>query len=199
MTPNFTIDFPQAVVRERTDELTLRREEESMLRTFIDTTNVGDNRWEPQLLHEDWYAICQVFFPRCRAEDPSKMPSKVASPGHPPEEPDDSSARRAGAHNKNVGPALFPESEAFRSYCLLAAASCTMCDLRMHEVVSSDGEEGEHNVRTCSYVVAQDSLGMFEESSFKTRNLLAVDLLCQEMQTAWLSEICRKVGNDVLG
>ena len=39
----FSEDVPEAVVREGADELTLRREEEEgVLRTLIDTTNVGD-------------------------------------------------------------------------------------------------------------------------------------------------------------
>ena len=37
----FTTDFPGAVIREGTDELTLRVEEQGARRTFIDTTNVG--------------------------------------------------------------------------------------------------------------------------------------------------------------
>ena len=40
----FTADFPEVVLREGADELTLGREEEGMLRTFIDTANVGDSR-----------------------------------------------------------------------------------------------------------------------------------------------------------
>ena len=48
--PKFTTDFPEAVVREGADELTLRPEEEGMLRTFIDTTDVGDNRWRPPVV-----------------------------------------------------------------------------------------------------------------------------------------------------
>ena len=39
--PKFTTHFLEAVVREGTDELTLRREEESVLRTFVDTTKSG--------------------------------------------------------------------------------------------------------------------------------------------------------------
>ena len=54
--PIFTTDFPGA------DELTLRAEEEGMLRTFIDTTDVGDNYWKPPLVDEDWHAICQAIF-----------------------------------------------------------------------------------------------------------------------------------------
>ena len=43
--PKFTADFPEAVFREGADELTLRREEKGMFRTFIDTPNVGDRTW----------------------------------------------------------------------------------------------------------------------------------------------------------
>ena len=33
-----------------------------MLRTFIDTTDVGDSGWGPPLIDEDWHAICQAIF-----------------------------------------------------------------------------------------------------------------------------------------
>ena len=42
MNPKFTTDFPEAAVREGADQLTLRAEEEDVLRTFIDTADVGD-------------------------------------------------------------------------------------------------------------------------------------------------------------
>ena len=32
-----------------------------MLRTSINTTNVEDSRWRPQLVNEDWHAVCQAF------------------------------------------------------------------------------------------------------------------------------------------
>ena len=60
--PKFTTDFREAVVREGADELTLRKEEEGMLRTFIDTTNVGDSGWRPPFMDEDWDATCQVIY-----------------------------------------------------------------------------------------------------------------------------------------
>ena len=60
--PKFTTDFPEAVAREGADELTLRAHEEGALRSFIDTTNVGDKRWEPPLVDEDWHAICQAIY-----------------------------------------------------------------------------------------------------------------------------------------
>ena len=61
--PKIGDDFCEAVVREGADELTLRgEEEEGMLRTFVDTTNVGDSRWEPPPVDEDWHAMCQAMF-----------------------------------------------------------------------------------------------------------------------------------------
>ena len=57
--PKFTTDFAEVVVREGADELTVRREDEGMLRSVIDTTNVGDSRVGPLLVDEDWRAVCQ--------------------------------------------------------------------------------------------------------------------------------------------
>ena len=51
----FTTEFLEPVVREGVDELTLRREREGMLRTFLDTANAG-------LVNEDWHAICQAIY-----------------------------------------------------------------------------------------------------------------------------------------
>ena len=58
----FTTDFPEVVLREEADELKLRREE-GMLRTFIDTTNVGKTA---PLVDEDWHAISQAIYKRRR-------------------------------------------------------------------------------------------------------------------------------------
>ena len=44
------------MTREGADELTLRAEEAGMLRTYMDTTDVGDSRWVPPLVDEDWHA-----------------------------------------------------------------------------------------------------------------------------------------------
>ena len=60
--PKFTTDFPEAAVQEGADEVTLRREEEGLLHTFIDTTNVGYHRWESPLVDENWHAFCQAIF-----------------------------------------------------------------------------------------------------------------------------------------
>ena len=59
--PKFTADFPGAVIREGADELTLRTHEEGVVRTFIDTANVEDDRYEPPLVDADWHAFCQAM------------------------------------------------------------------------------------------------------------------------------------------
>ena len=59
--PKFTTDFPGAVFREGADELTLRADEEGVVCSFIDTTNVGNKRWWPPFVGEDWHAICQAI------------------------------------------------------------------------------------------------------------------------------------------
>ena len=48
-------DVQEAVVPEGTDELTPRREEEGMPRTF-------DSRWKSPLVDEEWHAICQAIY-----------------------------------------------------------------------------------------------------------------------------------------
>ena len=65
----FTADFPEAVVREGADELTLRRGEEGTQRSFTNTTNAGDNRWWPPLVDEDWHAICQAILKGIEGEE----------------------------------------------------------------------------------------------------------------------------------
>ena len=61
MKPKFTTYFPDAAVREGADELALRAAE-GVLRSFMDTTNVGDKRWEPALADGDWHAICLAIY-----------------------------------------------------------------------------------------------------------------------------------------
>ena len=53
--PKFTTDFPGAVIREGADELTPLAHEESMLRIFIKTTNVRDQRWEPPQVDAEFH------------------------------------------------------------------------------------------------------------------------------------------------
>ena len=58
----FTTAFWGAVIWEGADELTQREQEEGVLRTFIDTPNVGDKRWWSSLVDADWHAFCQAIF-----------------------------------------------------------------------------------------------------------------------------------------
>ena len=59
--PRFATELSGAVIREGADELTLRAQEEGVLRTFIDTSNVGDQRWRPPPVDADWHAFCQAI------------------------------------------------------------------------------------------------------------------------------------------
>ena len=43
--PKFTTDVREVVTREGADELSLRDEEDGVLRNFTDTSDVGDSRW----------------------------------------------------------------------------------------------------------------------------------------------------------
>ena len=54
--PKFTTDFPDAVVREGADVLTLRADEEGALRTW-ETKNGSHRLW----MRTGWHAICQAI------------------------------------------------------------------------------------------------------------------------------------------
>ena len=62
--PRSTADFPGAVIREGTDEVTLRAHEEGVLRSFIDTAKVEDQKWEPPPVDADWHSFCQAIWTR---------------------------------------------------------------------------------------------------------------------------------------
>ena len=116
--------FSQAVVREGADELTLRREEEGVLRTFIDTTDTTTRDWRA-IEGSDWETITStrsctkrsnvrnleknkeafctlteakdkgiLFRFGQRAADSNTIPSTVGSLGNPLVEPDGCSGRR---------------------------------------------------------------------------------------------------------
>ena len=70
-----TADIPEGLVREGADELTLRRDAR-MLRTCIDTTNVGDSGREP-LVHQDWHAMLSGPLQRRRRTGIGELVSKV--------------------------------------------------------------------------------------------------------------------------
>ena len=75
--PKFTADSPRAVTGKA--RMTLRAHEEGVSRTFIDTSNVGDQRWEPPLVDEDCHAIRQAIYKgeRSKVRNPRKIKSKV--------------------------------------------------------------------------------------------------------------------------
>ena len=59
--PEFTTDFPEAAIRQGAGELIVRADE-GALRTFNDTTDMGDSRCRPRLVDKDWHAVCQAIF-----------------------------------------------------------------------------------------------------------------------------------------
>ena len=73
-------------------------------------------------------------------------------------------------------------------------------------MVSSDEEDGHTAWNLFLEVVGQSRSGMLVEGFLEDEELarsalrshLPMDLLCQEMNFAWESEDCRKVGNGVL-
>ena len=60
--PQFSEAFPQAIIREGADELTLRAEEVGSVRAFIDTKHIELERWGPPQVDADWRAFCQVIY-----------------------------------------------------------------------------------------------------------------------------------------
>ena len=66
--PKCTTVVLGAVSREGADE-------EGVVRTFIDTPNVGDQRWEPPLADADWHAFCQTI---CQGVEETRVKSHVS-------------------------------------------------------------------------------------------------------------------------
>ena len=56
-----TKTYPNAVISENSNVVTIRAEEVGVQRMFINTSSVGDRRWSP-LMEEDWHSICQAIF-----------------------------------------------------------------------------------------------------------------------------------------
>ena len=59
--PTLTARFPDAAVK-GVGELALRRGEEGVLRSFINTTNVVNSTWWTPLVDEYWHAVCQTIY-----------------------------------------------------------------------------------------------------------------------------------------
>ena len=58
---------PRAVIREGAGELTSRGREEGVLRTFSDTSNVGDQRWEAPAGRRGLARLLPDYFPEWEA------------------------------------------------------------------------------------------------------------------------------------
>ena len=60
------------VIRGGADEVALRAQEEG---TFIDSSNVGDQRWVPPSVDAEWHAFCQAIFQGVESDE---NPARVA-------------------------------------------------------------------------------------------------------------------------
>ena len=60
--PHFSEAFPEAVIREGADELTLLADEVGTQRAFINTKHIEFERWGPPLVDADWHAFCQATY-----------------------------------------------------------------------------------------------------------------------------------------
>ena len=58
--------FPEAVIREGDDELTLRADEVITQRAFIDTKHIELERWGPPPVDADWHAFCQTIYKKMK-------------------------------------------------------------------------------------------------------------------------------------
>ena len=60
--PKFSEAYPEAAIRERAYELTLRADEVETLRAFIKKDHIDFDRWEPPLVDADWHAFFQAMY-----------------------------------------------------------------------------------------------------------------------------------------
>ena len=61
--------YPEAAIRERADELTLRADEVGTQRATINIDHIEDDRWRPPLVDADWHTFCQAMFKGIEGEE----------------------------------------------------------------------------------------------------------------------------------
>ena len=67
--PQYSEAFPEAVIREGADELTLRADEAGTQRAFMNTKHYELERWGPPLVDANWHAFCQTIFKGIEGEE----------------------------------------------------------------------------------------------------------------------------------
>ena len=60
---------PEVLVRDGTEELTLRAEEMGTQKSCINVDHIAEDRWGPPLVDADWHAFCRAFYKGIEAKD----------------------------------------------------------------------------------------------------------------------------------
>ena len=68
-TRKFSEDFPEAVIREEADELTLRADEVGTLKAFINIDHIEYDRWRPPLADAGWHTFCQTIYEGIKGDE----------------------------------------------------------------------------------------------------------------------------------
>ena len=68
-TPKVSEGSSDVIVRESTDELTLRAEEVRTSKALKNVNYMEQERWGPPLVDADWYAFCQALYKGIEGED----------------------------------------------------------------------------------------------------------------------------------
>ena len=61
------------IVRENSDELTLRAEEVETSKAVVNVNHTENERWGPLLVDADWYAFCEALYKGIEGEDWEEM------------------------------------------------------------------------------------------------------------------------------
>ena len=59
----------EVIVRENSDELTLRAEKVGMSKALVNVNHIQQERWGPPLVDADWCAFCQALYKGIEGED----------------------------------------------------------------------------------------------------------------------------------
>ena len=71
--PQISEAFPEASIREGTNELTLRADEVGTHRAFISTEHIEFERWGPPLVDADRHVLCQAIYKGIEGEESEEL------------------------------------------------------------------------------------------------------------------------------
>ena len=71
--PKVPAGCPEVIVRENSDELTLRAEEVGKSKALVNVDHIEQERWGPRLVDADLYAFCQALYKGIEGEACEEM------------------------------------------------------------------------------------------------------------------------------